>query len=116
MRLPNGDQAIVDRRKLRDYCLNMSHPEGRHKARVFRSALGLTRDDTDALAEAFLEAARTVDAVQARADQYGQRYQLDFVMTWQGKRATVRTAWIILQGTQQPRLSSCFVLIGRQNP
>ena len=43
--LPNGDRAIVDIRKLADYCLNPSHPRGRHKARVFRQAAGLQQDD-----------------------------------------------------------------------
>jgi len=35
----------VETRKLRDYCLSPEHPRGRHKARVFASALGLTVDD-----------------------------------------------------------------------
>ena len=41
MRLPNPSRAFVDASKLRDYCLNAQHPRGRHKARVFASALGL---------------------------------------------------------------------------
>lgn len=77
MKLPNGDRAIVDRRKLRDYCLNMAHPEGLHKARVFRSSLGLTQDDADALADVFLEVARTSIAVPSHTDKFGQRYQGD---------------------------------------
>ncbi len=32
MKLPNGDQAIIDERKLVDYCLNADHEEGKHKA------------------------------------------------------------------------------------
>jgi hypothetical protein len=44
-RLPHGDQAILDMRKIEDYCLNPSHPRGRHKARVFREALDLQRSD-----------------------------------------------------------------------
>lgn len=35
MKLPNGEGAIVELAKLRDYCLSQSHPRGRHKARVF---------------------------------------------------------------------------------
>lgn len=31
---------MVDIAKLRDYCLNPLHDEGKHKARVFASALG----------------------------------------------------------------------------
>ncbi|MGA2291554.1 DUF6883 domain-containing protein, partial [Bradyrhizobium sp.] len=44
-RLPHGDQAILDMRKIEDYCLNPSHPRGRHKARVFREALDLQRSE-----------------------------------------------------------------------
>jgi hypothetical protein len=37
--LPNGHRAFVDVAKLRDYYLNPSHEDGKHKARVFASAL-----------------------------------------------------------------------------
>lgn len=40
MKLPSGDQAVIDDDKLIGYCLNPEHPEGRHKARVFQSVLG----------------------------------------------------------------------------
>ncbi|WP_350087351.1 DUF6883 domain-containing protein [Imperialibacter sp.] len=33
--LPNHKNAIVSERKLREYCLNKSHPTGKYKARVF---------------------------------------------------------------------------------
>jgi Domain of unknown function (DUF6883) len=46
--LPNPDQAVLDIRKIEDYCLNPLHPRGRHKARVFREALDLQRDDAKA--------------------------------------------------------------------
>jgi hypothetical protein len=45
MRLPNGDRAIVDVRKIEHYCLSPLHPRGRHKARVFREALDLQQSD-----------------------------------------------------------------------
>ncbi|MEN8217816.1 MAG: DUF6883 domain-containing protein [Pseudomonadota bacterium] len=38
MPLPNAENAFIDTRKLTDYCLNLEHFEGRHKARVFKSA------------------------------------------------------------------------------
>jgi Domain of unknown function (DUF6883) len=44
-RLPHGDEAIIAIRKIEDYCLNPSHPRGRHKARVLREALGLQQSD-----------------------------------------------------------------------
>lgn len=40
MIIPFSDRAIVDVRKLRDYCPNSEHDEGKHKAILFDSALG----------------------------------------------------------------------------
>ena len=47
MIFPNAERAVVDIRKLRDYCLDLTHDEGKHKARLFAAALGMTRDDVD---------------------------------------------------------------------
>jgi hypothetical protein len=49
VKLPNGINAVVDIVKLRDYCLNSRHPEGRHKARMFRATLGMEREDAEEL-------------------------------------------------------------------
>lgn len=73
MKLPQADRAVVEFRKLHDYCLNPEHPRGRHKARLFKSALGMTADDTLELQRLLLSAARTEDAVFLGADDYGQR-------------------------------------------
>lgn len=100
----------MDIRKLRDYCLDPAHPRGRHKARVFRAALGLNRDDAGELREAILSAARFADAVAAEGDEYGQRYMLDFEMQTETGKATIRSAWIVRRGENFPRLTSCYVL------
>ncbi len=110
MRLPNADRAVVDISKLRDYCLNPDHPWGRHKARVFASVLGLTRDDADVLREAVLSAAVKSDAQKTEEDNYGQRYILDFRMVGPAGEALVRTSWIVLKGEAVPRLTTCYVL------
>ena len=75
--LPNGDRAILDIRKLEDYCLSPSHPRGRHKARVFRQALGLHQEDAVWLRAALLEAAATGEAVPVTTDAWGTYWQLD---------------------------------------
>src|SRR5712692_9511932 len=46
MKLPNGEHAIVDIRKLLAYCLNSQHPRGRNKARVFVS-VGISEADAE---------------------------------------------------------------------
>jgi len=96
--------------KLRDYCLNPDHLRGRHKARVFVAALGLTADDAEQLRGALLEVARAEDATATEADQYGQRYCLDFTMKRKDRDAVVRSTWIVRAGEDFPRLTSCFVL------
>jgi hypothetical protein len=57
--LPNRNEAVLDIRKIEDYCLSPSHPRGRHKARVFREALDLDRNDASWLRDVLLEAARS---------------------------------------------------------
>jgi hypothetical protein len=44
VKLPNGDRADLGT-KLSDYVLNPEHQHGRHKARVFASSLGITRQN-----------------------------------------------------------------------
>ena len=110
VKLPNGDRAVVDLAKLRDYCLNEQHLRGRHKARVFSSALGITSDDAEILRQTLLDAAVEKSATLGEQDDYGQRYVLDFRMTGPRGSATVRSRWIILTGEKVPRLVTCYVL------
>jgi hypothetical protein len=80
--------VAVDPIKFRDYCLSDQHPRGRHKARVFRSQLGLTTNDVDLLRRALLDAAQAHrdDLIATEDDQYGRRFTLDFEMTTAGGR------------------------------
>lgn len=113
MKLPNGANAVVDIVKLRDYCLSSQHPEGRHKARVFLSALGMSSTDANQLREMLLSAASINNEVSMTdADKYGCRYSLDVLVSWGSREAVVRSAWIIKTGEDFPRLASCYVLRG----
>jgi len=87
MLLPNGEHAIVDLRKLRDYCLNPDSARGRHKARVFAAVLGITAADAAKLRAKLLEIARIGDAQVGELDLYGQRYTIDFEMETATKRS-----------------------------
>lgn len=109
-KLPNPYEAVADVRKLRDYCLSAHHPRGRHKARVFSSALGLTAEDAEKLREALLSAARSEEANAAESDQYGERYVLDFQMKTDAGTAMVRSGWIVRREEGFPRFTSCWVL------
>src|SRR6478752_196271 len=109
MLLPNGHRAIVDVRKLRDYCLNLDSPRGKGKARVFASALGLTTSDAPMLRKKLLDVARTGEARLGELDRYGQRYTIDFEMQTKTRKAIVRSGWIILHEETAPRLTTCYV-------
>jgi hypothetical protein len=110
MKLPNAESAVIDIRKLSDYCLNPLHDEGQHKARLFAAALGMTADDADELRAALLQAAVTHEAQFGRRDDYGQRYTLDFPLEWRGRRAVIRSGWIIEHDSDTPRLTTCYPL------
>ncbi len=110
MKLPNPERAVVDIEKLCHYCLSFEHPRGRHKARVFAAALGLTADHAEKLRDALLTAARTRDAILTEQDEYGQRFVVDFTMNGPAGSARVRSSWIIRRGEDFARLISCYVL------
>src|ERR1700730_13650383 len=93
--LPNGDLAVVDIRKIEDYCLSPSHQRGRHKAQVFREVLGLTRADANWLRDGLLMAATSADAVLVTRDAWGEQWRVDVRMTRQGRSVVVRSNWII---------------------
>jgi hypothetical protein len=109
MKLPSGDRAVVDIAKLRDYCLNPEHPRGKHKARVFASALGLTADGAESLREELLQAARDGEAMATDQDSYGQRFVVDFMMNGPEGDVSVRSSWIVRTEEDFPRLTSCYV-------
>ena len=109
MKLPNGGHAIVDIRKLLDYCLNSEHPRGRNKARVFAS-VGIRVGNSEDLRTGLLAAACGTDAQLGVANIYGQRYIIDFDMHSQGRTVRIRSTWIVRIGEDLPRLTSCYVL------
>ena len=110
MKIPNAERAVVDIRKLQDYCLNPQHHRGKHKARLFISLLNMDADDAEGLRNALLEAVKNRDAQLADKDAYGQRYTLDFTLNWRDKQATIRSAWIIETNTDIPKLTTAFPL------
>ena len=109
MKLPNPHKAVVEIGKLRDYSLNVDHPVGKHKARVFKAALGLTVQQADWLRKRALELAATVEAVPVSPSVFGDTYVIDARISYNGRTALVRFSWIVEFGTDFPRLTSCYV-------
>ncbi|HYV38176.1 MAG TPA: hypothetical protein VE988_20995 [Gemmataceae bacterium] len=110
MKLPNGDQATIDPRKVTDYCLDPDHDDGKHKARLFQELLGITLENFQLLLDALKDAAANHDAAVGKLDKYGQRYVIDFELAGPAGSAGLRSAWIIHTGEAVPRLVTCYIL------
>ncbi|MFN8527527.1 MAG: hypothetical protein U0670_02835 [Anaerolineae bacterium] len=110
MKIPNADKAVVDFQKLVEYCLSSEHPRGKHKAKVFESALGITQANAEILRDTILKAVREHEATVGEQDNYGQRFSVDFEMITQAGKAVIRTGWIIRLDEDIPRLTTCYVL------
>ena len=107
MKLPNGSRCDLCT-KQEDYPLNLSHREGRHKARVFEAVLGITVANAEVLRAAIISAAATSDEAEARGDiGFGEVFNLRFAMTTGRGSATVLTGWIVRHNEDFPRLTTC---------
>jgi hypothetical protein len=110
MRLPKGELAIVDDRKVIDYLLSSTHPIGRHKAQVFKSALGLTAEGAVFFKDELRRAAIEGEAEITGEDAYGVRFRIDFQLTLNSKTAVIRSAWLSSAKDQPPVFLTAFVV------
>lgn len=109
MLLPNGDRAEVAPSRLAEYLLNPAHPTGKHKARVFAAALGLDRSSAEFLRSWLLNLVREGEATPYAQDEYGERFVILGKLSYNGRNALVRTAWIIRAGRDVPEFLTAFV-------
>jgi len=108
--LLNAEHAIVDYRKLSTYSLDVTHPVGGHKARVFQSALGYNPTNSDVLAGRIREGILTAPAKILNADQYGQRMAVEMpILGINGETVIVRSGWIYEPDAVVPRMTTIFV-------
>jgi hypothetical protein len=110
MMLPEGDRAQVDRAKITDYLLSLSHPDGRGKAAFFM-LFGFRIEQWEVLAEALrlLGCSNPVTGVVASA--HGTRYTVDGPLrSPDGRAPMVRTIWIAESDIPGPRLITAYPL------
>ncbi len=110
MNLPHPEQSVISADKLEGYSLNLDHSEGRHKAIVFQSALGIELAEAEVLRSALKQAAFTQTPILAAQTLYGQKYRIDFEMRYNEKQAMIRSVWIVRQNEDFPRLVTCYIL------
>jgi hypothetical protein len=103
---PDFDDATIDSRKITDYAMNPEHPMGRHKYRVINSATGLGPQDADIAQQQIAEGVRAGTPIAGRADEFGQRWNVDVQLVGPTGTITVRTAWIVEPGSSVPRMTT----------
>ena len=102
MKLPNGDRAEIDERKLREYLLSPSHPVGRFKAAFF-ARVGFTSNNWRDLESELRRLAIEADAEPAQPSVFGRKYlTLGTLVGPGGAAAPVVVVWIIPAGRVHP--------------
>lgn len=108
-RLPRADRAVVPREKLEGYLLNPQHEIGRHKARVFASALGIQQRDWQYLGDQLRTAVVDAPASSIRETSWGSLYEVVVAVEGlNGQTGQVATVWLVA-GDEPPRLVTAYV-------
>ena len=110
MKLPNADHLRVDRRKITEYLLSPTHPDGHSKSEFF-TRFGFSLEHWQLLAEALREHGSTHPVVKAVETPYGTRYIIEGrLVSPDSLHPLIRTVWIIEKGETSPRLITAYPL------
>ena len=110
MKLPNASRALVEREKIVDYLLNLTHRYGASKARFF-GEFGFKPAEWERLAEAFRDHGQAYEVTRMRETGYGPRFEVEGELRCpDGRRPRVRTVWQLDQGEVAPRLITAYPL------
>ena len=74
------------------------------------AAVSIRQQDAEELRAALLAAAINAEARQSESKLYGWRYIVDFDLVRDLRTVRIRNTWIVREGEDVPRLTSCYVL------
>lgn len=114
--LPHYERAVIAIAKIEDYVLNPEHGDGKHKARVFKSMLGIERRHASTLSELIRTSLSTAPAERVEDTEYGSRWTSWHEITGlNAQSAIVTVAWLFKNATPDvPELISCYIESNRQ--
>ncbi len=108
MKIPNADDAVISREKLRDYLLNVGHRRGGAKARLLLS-LGYQPEAWQVLEQDLRKQHLGEDVIATSRSDYGVRYEIVApITTPSGRAVSFRSIWQIDAGTDAPRLITMY--------
>lgn len=101
----------MPREKLEGYLLDPEHEVGRHKARVFASALGIQQRDWEYLRDQLEAAIIDASVSSVRETPWRDLYEMVLpVDGLNGQTRRVMTAWLVATDDDPPRLVTAYVL------
>ena len=108
--LPRAEQAVVPREKLEGYLLDPTHEVGRHKSRVFASALGIHQRDWRYLRDQLKAAVVNVPVAGVNRVPWGVVYEVVVpVRGLNGQTRDVMTIWLVSDDDEPPRFVTGYV-------
>ena len=90
---------------MEEYCLNPFHPDGKHKAKVFEKALGITQENSVELKELILRSSESGEVIKKQENNFGKIYRVEGI----NQKEILCTLWIVHKGDNTPYLTSCFI-------
>jgi hypothetical protein len=106
MALPNVRNAILPLAKLRDYILDLAHPQGKHKAQALWTGTGLEARHAEWLRVQILEQVPDAPVLDRRVTAFGIGYNVPVRVDGPNGTLTVQTRWIVKEGEHVPRFTT----------
>ena len=108
MKLPNAQNALVDKEKIVNYLLSFTHPDGSSKAGFF-SHFGFTAGNWEVFAESLRKHGESFPVITEVESAFGMRYTVEGELeTPDGRNPAIRTVWFIEKGKTEPRLITAY--------
>ncbi len=108
MKLPGLEKTVIEREKIVGYLLNPAHPDNGGKSAFFQS-LGFSPGNWQVLASALRHLTETGEVTKSVECTHGVKYIIDgYIDSPNGKKAKVRTIWIVDRDQDAPRLVTVY--------
>jgi uncharacterized protein DUF6883 len=110
MKLPHNDRLEIPQRKIINYLLDLTHPDGRGKA-IFFLHFGFSVEKWGVLALALRKHGIDHDVSKVENSTFGKRYVIEGVLeTPDGRNPQVRSVWFVEKESEVTRFVTAYAL------
>jgi hypothetical protein len=110
MKLPILEHLEIPQRKIVNYLLDLTHPDGRGKA-IFFIRFGFTLENWEQLTDALRTHAYEHEVAQVEQSTFGVRYVVEGILnTPDGRNPMVRSVWFVETDQDITRFVTAYAL------